>query len=129
MGDLDLKTRTCAKDPPSDTLDRLACQLYGFELEDKFASASSEKDGFLKMKGFVRCILCSCVSSTPGLGMIRMCENGPFPGAMFKGTGGGGGGGGGNPGIKLGARLVLRGSWPCVVHECQQFLLRSRCML
>ena len=129
MGDLNLKTRTCAKDAPSDTLDRLACQLYGFELEDKFASASSEKDGFLKMKGFVRRILCSWVSSTAGLGMIRMCENGPFLAAMFKGKGGGGGGGGRKPGLKPGARLVLRGLRPCVAQECQQFLFWSRCTL
>ncbi len=126
---MDLKTRTCAKDPPSDTLDRLACQLYGFKLEGKFVSASSEKDGFLKVKGFVCCILCSWVSSTAGLGIIRMCENGPFLAAMFKGTDGGGGGGGGKPGTKLGARLVLRGKRPCVAQECQQFLLRSRCTL
>ena len=76
-----MDTRTCANDAPSDPLARLACQLYGLE---KFASASSEKDGFLNMKGLVRCILCSGVSSTGGGGMIRMCENGPVLAATFK---------------------------------------------
>lgn len=85
-----MKIRTCAKDAPSDALARLACQLYGLGFLDNFASASSEKDGFLNVNGLVRCIFCSGVSFTGGLGMVLMCENDPVLAATFKGAGAGG---------------------------------------
>lgn len=107
-----METRTCANDAPSDPLARLACQLYGLEREDKFASASSEKDGFLNMKGLVRCILCSGVSSTGGGGMIRMCENGPLLAATFKRAGRGG-----VLVIPLFVKLVSRDLRSSVAHE------------
>ena len=98
-----MEMRTCAKDAPSDAVARFACQLYGLCNLDNFASASSEKDGFLNVNGLVRCILCSGVSSTGGLGMILMCENGPVLAATFKEAGAGG-----LPGLGSFVRLALR---------------------
>ena len=87
------------------------------------ASASSENDGFLKVNGLVRCILCSGVSSTGGLGMIRMCENGPFLAAKFERSGASSG----MPEETLFVRLASRELCSCVSQERQQSLLWSRC--
>ena len=69
------------------------------------------------MNGLVRCILCSGVCSTGGLGIVRICENRPFlppksEGADF---------GDERPEILLFAGLTLRGLRSCAAQQGQQF--------
>ena len=116
------ETRTCANDDPSDPLARLACQLYGLEYDDKFASASSENDTFLNVNGLVLCILCSGSNSTGGLGTTRICENGSFLAGRFTEAGGGG-----PPKLVLVVGLALRDVRPYVTQGSQHYLFWSRC--